>query len=367
MFKLLIKIFILIFLNDLFISAQAFNELKLNEVRIIASHNSYKGFPHKKVLRFLDRIKDKLGEQNDPKQMDYGHLPLKDQLDSYGVRGFELDIYHDPYGRLFRKRKINAFIFGLRQRVKDPKIKTPGFKLIHIPDVDYETNYILFKDALLEIKQWSKSNPKHFPIYINIEAKSYTLRSESKFLKFLGFSKTIPFSDEVYNQLDHEMSTVFNNSDLLTPSMLKDTFTNIKTRLHKNGWPTINSCLGKVVFILEGENSAIYRNDIENGIDRPMFVFGSPNDNSTAFLLRNYSMGHEKEMAELSKHYIIRTRSDAGTLEARDNNYNRFKSCLKSKAQIISTDYYMPDSRFGNFCIKFPNNNNQSPYILKNE
>ena len=108
MFKLLIKIFILIFLNDLFISAQAFNELKLNEVRIIASHNSYKGFPHKKVLRFLDRIKDKLGEQNDPKQMDYGHLPLKDQLDSYGVRGFELDIYHDPYGRLFRKRKINA-------------------------------------------------------------------------------------------------------------------------------------------------------------------------------------------------------------------------------------------------------------------
>ena len=72
-------------------------------------------------------------------------------------------------------------------------------------------------------------------------------------------------------------------------------------------------------------------------------------------------------MAELSELYIIRTRSDAGTLEARDNNYNRFESCLKSKAQIISTDYYKPDLRFGDFCIKFLSNNSQSPYILKNE
>ena len=112
MFKLFLKLFIFLFFNSLFISAQPSNELKLNEVRIIASHNSYKDYPHKKVLKFLDRIKDKLGEQNDPKKMDYGHLPLKDQLDSHGVRGFELDIYHDPNGGLFKKRKINAFIFG---------------------------------------------------------------------------------------------------------------------------------------------------------------------------------------------------------------------------------------------------------------
>ena len=92
--------------------------------------------------------------------------------------------------------------------------------------------------------------------------------------------------------------------------MLKDTFTNIKTRLYKNGWLLLIHVLVRL-FMAE-ENSAIYRNDIENGIDRPMFVFGSPNDNSTAFF-KNYSMGHEKEMAELSNHYIIRTRSDAGT------------------------------------------------------
>ena len=84
------------------------------------------------------------------------------------------------------ERKINAFIFGSNKRVKDPKIKTPGFKLIHIPDVDYETNYILL-DALLEIKQWSRVI-QALSIYINIEAKSYTLDLSLNF-KVLVFLK----------------------------------------------------------------------------------------------------------------------------------------------------------------------------------
>ena len=68
---------------------------------------------------------------------------------------------------------------GFKTRVKNPKIKFPGFKLIHIPDVDYETNYILLKDALNEIKEWSDKNPNHIPVFINIEASSYSLRNES--------------------------------------------------------------------------------------------------------------------------------------------------------------------------------------------
>ena len=37
----------------------------------------------------------------------------------------------------------------------------------------------------------------------------------------------------------------------------------------------------------------------------------------------------------------------------RDNNYNRFKSCLKSKAQIISTDYYMQILGLEIFALNF--------------
>ena len=361
------KVVFVFFLIPIFCFSQFDKKIRLNHIRILASHNSYKGFPNPKVLRFLDRIKDKLGEENNPIQLDYGHVSLKSQLNDYGVRGFELDIYHDPKGKSFRKRKINAFIWGLKQRVKNPKIKVPGFKLIHIPDVDYETNYILLKDALIEIKEWSENNPNHIPIFINIEASSYSLRNESFFLKLLGFSKTVSFGLKVYEELDREILDVFplSTQRIFTPKMLRDTFMTIKHRL-SYGWPSLNSCLGKVFFILEGDNCWAYREELEKGKNKPMFVYGSPNDKSTAFLLRNHSMGHEEEMSELSNTYILRTRSDAGTLEARDNNYSRFDSCLKSKAQIISTDYYKPDLRFGNFCIKLPNNNLR-PYILKDE
>jgi hypothetical protein len=84
-----------------------------------------------------------------------------------------------------------------------------------------------------------------------------------------------------------------------------------------------------------------------------MFVYGNPNDVNTAFVLQNDPIGKELEILEMTKKFIVRTRSDAGTIEARKNDYTRFHSAWKSGAQIISTDYYMPDLRFSNYQIKF--------------
>ena len=41
--------------------------------------------------------------------------------------------------------------------------------------------------------------------------------------------------------------------------------------------------------------------------------------------------------------YIVRTRADADTVEARKGDYSRWKAALISGAQIISTDYYEAD------------------------
>ena len=43
---------------------------------------------------------------------------------------------------------------------------------------------------------------------------------------------------------------------------------------------------------------------------------------------------------------MVRTRSDAGTKEARANNYDRFLKAKASGAQVISTDYYVPSTLF---------------------
>ena len=51
--------------------------------------------------------------------------------------------------------------------------------------------------------------------------------------------------------------------------------------------------------------------------------------------------------------YIIRTRSDIETVEARTNDSTRKVAAFKSGAQITSTDYYTPDVRLSNFTVQW--------------
>ena len=329
---------------------QFHDSIRLNEIRVLASHNSYKKNPDPKVLRFLSKFKKQLGASNDPIQLDYGHLPLPQQFDQYGVRGIEIDISYDPKGGLYSKRKINMFIPGIRQQVNDKRSREPGFKVLHIADVDYETNYLTFKDVLLEIKKWSENHPNHSPLFVNIEAKGSNPGDESKFLRKLGFKKAIPFDALAYQLLDQEILSILSRDNIYFPSELKGNYSSIQNRIEKEQWPYLSDCLGKIFFLLEGSNEHLYQ---QKPYEHPMFVYGAPNDINTAFLLRNDPIGHETEILELTKKYIVRTRSDAGTMEARNNDYTRFNSAWRSGAQIISTDYYKPDLRFSKYEVKF--------------
>lgn len=347
MFRFLIPLFCCLTFQGF---TQYHDSTRLNEIRVLASHNSYKKKPNPKVLKFLSRFKKQLGASNDPIQLDYGHLPLSEQFDKYGIRGIEIDINYDPNGGLYSKRKLNMFLFGIRQRVKDKRMTEPGFKVLHIADVDYETNYLTFKDVLTEVKNWSENHPNHTPLFINIEAKGSNPGDESKFLRKMGFKKAIPFDSIAYQILDQEIFSVLSKDNIFFPKELKGIYSSIQNRIRTEGWPLLTECLGKIIFILEGNNEHIYR---LKPYEHPMFVYGNMDDTHTAFLLRNDPIGKETQIVELSKFFIVRTRSDAGTIEARNNDYTRFNAAWKSNAQIISTDYYMSDLRFSNYQIKF--------------
>ncbi len=326
-------------------------ELRLNEIRILASHNSYKKFPDYKVIKFLTKFKKKLGESNDPLQLDYGHPPLPVQFDEYGIRGIEIDVYNDPKGGHYRKRQLNKFICGLKTRVKNPEMKAPGFKVIHIADVDYETNYLTFSAVLLELKNWSDLHPMHTPIFVNIEPKGVSPGDESKVLRTLGFKKSIQFDLNAFQELDSEITNIIGKDKLFVPEDLIGNYPNIKVRLENEGWPYLSQCLGKFIFILDEDQKQLYNSKT---IKRPMFVYKNLEDSNAAFIIQNYPIGNEEYIQELSKKYIVRTRSDAGTIEARNNDYKRFNSAWQSGAQIISTDFYKNDPRFGDFKITLP-------------
>lgn len=324
------------------------DSIRLNDIRFIASHNSYKLKPDPKVLRFLGRFKKRLGNDLDPKRMDYGHVSLTEQFDRYEVRGIELDLYYDPNGGKYRKRRVNLFVPGRKQRVKDSVMRVPGFKMLHIADVDFETNYLTFKSALEEIRIWSDKNPNHTPLIINIEPKGDSPGDHSGFLRFLGFKRAIPYDSLALNELEKEILYVLKKDRILTPRDLKGDFPSVSQRLDSLGWPKLNEVLGKVIFVIDGDRNGIYKRTHQEPI---LFLYGDPSDSSTAFVKRNDPFEKTDEIVSLTDKYMVRTRTDVETIQARENDYRMFDAAIDSEAQIISTDYYIPDESLSSFKV----------------
>ena len=330
--------------------------LRLNQIQIIASHNSYKKRPSEKELKFLLKMKDKLGKENNPVALDYGHLPFDSQFTYYHVRGLEIDINNDPKGGSYYRRKINAFVRGLKQKSGVEELKQPGFKVLHIKDVDYETNYYTFKQSLIALKKWSDEHPNHLPMFINIESKDGSPGDESGLLRFVGFKRQIKFDSAACVQIDEEIKTVFGTDlkGVITPDAVRGNFTTLNEMATNNAWPLLSDCRGKVVFIMEGGavDDYIKNHPVLKGA--AIFVYIEPGRPEAAFVKRNNSTRDKEQIKELvKKGYIIRTRSDAETWEARKNDYTDMNNAFESGAQITSTDFYKADERFSSFHVQF--------------
>jgi hypothetical protein len=89
---------------------------------------------------------------------------------------------------------------------------------------------------------------------------------------------------------------------------------------------------------------------------RIMFVNAQPGKEEAAFVILNDPIQYEDSIRTLVKGgYLVRTRADEGTHEARKADYRKLEAALRSGAHYISTDYYMPDRRFaGNYKVQLP-------------
>ena len=317
--------------------------LHLNQIQLVGSHNSYKQAIDKgvmRVLRLVEKIKP-LGVR----ELDYSHLPVEMQFDSFGIRSIEIDIYNDPQGGNFYKRYGNRLALK-RVNSKVEALKKPGMKVLHIPDIDYNTQFYTFKQSLERVKKWSDLHPGHIPIFILVETKGESIGDHVKGVKF---TQAVPWDTTACNNIDAEIDEVFgkNSPQVLRPDEVRGNYATLNEAVTKGEWPLLNSTLGKIVFVMEGGAEDLYVQGSHAGLKgRNMFVYSEPNKPECGFVKCNDSRRSRKDITELvSKGYMVRTRSDAGTLEARSCDYSGCNAALKSGAQIISTDYYKPDPR----------------------
>lgn len=349
-----IIVFFIIFLTLFGLESCEHNiPVKMNQIQVIGSHNSYK-------LRIQKELWEILYQQDSATAiaLDYEHTTLSDQLD-LGLRGLELDVFYDPEGGRYTTPLGQQLI---KEQEGDPipfdtenKMALPGLKVFHIQDIDFRSQCLLFKEGLEQLKQWSLLHSDHLPIIITINAKDQKL-------DFPGFTTPLIFDAGAIESIDEEIRSVFNESQLITPDFVRGDAVTLEKSILSAGWPSIEKSRGKFMFVLDegGEKKESYLKDHPSLRNRVMFTISAPGNPESAFLIMNDPVRDHEKIKELVKSgYMVRTRADEGTREARSEDYTRWETALESGAQIISTDYYKKDAVLGTeYQIKFKEEGN---------
>lgn len=324
---------------------QRIDALPMTDLLTVGTHNSYKLAvpPEEMAAMVAARGPAALG-------IDYSHRPLTEQL-SAGARQLEIDVVADPQGGLFAK-PLTALGKGAPFTPDAAAVMAkPGFKTLHMPDVDFRSSCLTFVACLREVRAWSDAHRDHAPILIMLNAKEGAATMP-------GGVTPLPFTEALFDALDAEIRAVFGDDRLITPDQVQGKAKTLRDGVLAGGWPKLAAARGKVFFALD-ENPAkvaIYRGQRASLEGRAMFVNTDEASPAAAYLTLNDPIGQKDRIAAAVKAgFIVRTRADADTRAARVNDTRQRDAALSSGAQYVSTDYMWADPRFaGGYTVRLP-------------
>jgi len=340
------KLFIVNFLfliTTMFGFSQTAN-LRINQLQVIGSHNSYKQTIDPSLFKWLS--------QQDSASMstiDYSHVTLTEQL-NLGLCNLEIDVYADTAGGRYTHPKGLDWVPGQPPYDTEGVMKERGFKVFHIPEIDFRSNCLTFRQCLQELKQWSDAHPDHNPVFITMNAKD-------EISKRAEFTVPEKFTAAIYDNLDKAILTYLGKKKLIVPDDVRGKYNTLEEAVLAGNWPTLKNARGKFIFILDetGDKIDTYTKDHPSLAGRVLFANAIPGTAEAAILIRN-NPKDTTITALVQKGYIVRTRADADTRQARVNDYSGFEAACKSNAQIITTDYYYRSTHFkSTYSISFAN------------
>lgn len=312
------------------ISCFAQDDLRMNQIQIVGTHNSYHAGLAPAEMALLRKQNPQTADS-----LAYKHPKIEDQLDA-GVRQIELDVYGDRSGGLFANPLYLRTTTKAGNATPMPAgwleaMKKPGFKVLHVSDVDFRSHCWTFVACLQIVRTWSKAHPNHLPIYIQVENKEGKPRE--------GFAPTEPVTKATMDALDDEIRSVFAKGEVVTPDDVRGTHETLEQAVLRQGWPKLNGARGKVVFLLDQEKVTPFYTDGHPSLkNRMMFTNGVPGTPDAAFVKVNDATS--PRIPELvRKGYLIRTMTDGGAAAVRSGETRRRDIAISSGAQILSTDY----------------------------
>jgi hypothetical protein len=334
-------------------------QLKLNEIQIVGTHNSYHSGISPNEMAYLREVNPKAADA-----LGYRHPSLTTQLND-GVRQLEIDVYGDAKGGLFAHPagpKLAAKAGFPADPPFDPShiMDQPGFKVLHVQDIDYRSNCEPFTQCLTEIRTWSKAHPGHLPIFILVENKDGRPKADYA-------ATPEPLTVETFDRLDAEVRSVFPATEMIRPDDVRGSYKTLEAAVLDSGWPSLESARGKIVFLLDQRRvGALYTPGHPSLEGRVFFTNAQPGRPDAAFIEANDSASDPNLVPGLvRKGYLVRTMTDPGAAGVRANDTKRRDASIASGAQILSTDYPLNEPADSGYFVEVDHGTVRCNPILK--
>ncbi len=304
---------------------KAFSEgVKLNEIVVMGTHNSYQllgTLPKRGLMKTFQIISFGLVENKAVFEMD----TFTEQLEQ-GIRNLEIDIETvDDEGDI-------------------------SFIVTHSAIIDNVSSAYNLAKGLEEIAMWSDNNPGHLPIYLLIEPKD----------DVLSINNMKNFSLEYAMEFDKVLRQVLGDR-LLTPAQAMGEYESFEEMRKADDWPALTQVAGKIIVLMHPCSVTQEYIDTDTSIKTqamfPMLRFGDIDKTYASFILDNdpVSAAENNKKTVDENNLMVRTRADDYP-DFSDERYNFADNC---GSHIITTDYPPRSVReddhsytFGGYTIK---------------
>jgi hypothetical protein len=268
------------------------------------------------------------------------------------VRALSFDIANDPRGGAYKMPAIAGMAMELLDDDYLATMKQPGFKTIHVIDVDYRSSCPALKDCLAQVAAWSRAHPAHLPIVI-------TLKPNTAKTPMPGATTPIAFDAAALDALEDEVRGAFRADEIVTPDQVQGAHDSLRQAVLADAWPKLGAVRGKVIFVLDGgEALAAQYQGARHALEgRAMFVAVNEKSPLASFVTIPDPINDDARIeSAVRKGFIVTTRADEDTREARLFNTERRDAAFLSGAQIVSSDFATADPAIGPYRVSLKDN-----------